>query len=150
MGQEIESLQARHIFYLVGIAQLVRALDCGSRGHRFYSDYPPHYILGCSQVGKARHFDCRMRRFESCQPSQIFWKIKYGPLAQLAEHLTFNQGVRSSNLRWITKIDKIHCESCRFYILQKVKTLNLWFLNLSLRLWKVWKLQNNKRNIKKT
>ena len=26
----------------------------------------------------------------------------YDPLAQLAEHLTFNQGVRSSNLRWIT------------------------------------------------
>ncbi len=25
------------------------------------------------------------------------------PLAQLAEHLTFNQGVRSSNLRWVTK-----------------------------------------------
>ena len=24
------------------------------------------------------------------------------PLAQLAEHLTFNQGVRSSSLRWIT------------------------------------------------
>ena len=24
------------------------------------------------------------------------------PLAQLAEHLTFNQGVRSSNLRWVT------------------------------------------------
>ena len=27
----------------------------------------------------------------------------YDPLAQLAEHLTFNQGVRSSNLRWVTK-----------------------------------------------
>ena len=26
----------------------------------------------------------------------------YGPLAQLAEHLTFNQVVRSSNLRWLT------------------------------------------------
>ena len=26
----------------------------------------------------------------------------YDPLAQLAEHLTFNQGVRSSNLRWVT------------------------------------------------
>ena len=38
-----------------------------------------------------------MRRFESCYPSQ------YDPLAQLAEHLTFNQGVRSSNLRWVTK-----------------------------------------------
>ena len=28
---------------------------------------------------------------------------KNGPLAQLAEHLTFNQGVRSSNLRWLIK-----------------------------------------------
>ena len=27
-----------------------------------------------------------------------------GPLAQLAEHLTFNQVVRSSNLRWLTII----------------------------------------------
>ena len=26
-----------------------------------------------------------------------------GPLAQTVEHLTFNQGVRSSNLRWTTK-----------------------------------------------
>ena len=30
------------------------------------------------------------------------------PLAQLAEHLTFNQGVRSSNLRWITKNKRIN------------------------------------------
>ncbi len=28
---------------------------------------------------------------------------KYEPLAQLAEHLTFNQGVRGSNPRWFTK-----------------------------------------------
>ena len=27
----------------------------------------------------------------------------HDPLAQLAEHLTFNQRVRSSNLRWLTK-----------------------------------------------
>ena len=26
----------------------------------------------------------------------------YDPLAQSAEHLTLNQGVRSSNLRWVT------------------------------------------------
>ena len=32
------------------------------------------------------------------QPAQN----KYDPLAQSVEHLTFNQGVRSSNLRWIT------------------------------------------------
>ena len=27
----------------------------------------------------------------------------YDSLAQLVEHLTFNQGVRSSSLRWVTK-----------------------------------------------
>ena len=27
---------------------------------------------------------------------------QYGSLAQLAEHLTFNQGVRGSNPRWVT------------------------------------------------
>ena len=27
----------------------------------------------------------------------------HDPLAQPVEHLTFNQGVRSSNLRWVTK-----------------------------------------------
>ncbi len=35
-------------------------------------------------------------------------KTEYDSLAQSVEHLTFNQGVRSSNLRWITKrIDKV-------------------------------------------
>lgn len=29
-------------------------------------------------------------------------KITYEPLAQLAEHLTFNQGARGSNPRWLT------------------------------------------------
>ena len=56
--------------------------------------------LGYSQVGKAPDFDSGMRRFESCYPSQ------YDPLAQPVEHLTFNQGVRSSNLRWVTKLEK--------------------------------------------
>ena len=27
----------------------------------------------------------------------------HDPLAQTVEHLTFNQGVRSSSLRWVTK-----------------------------------------------
>ncbi len=55
---------------MVGIAQLVRAPDCGSGGREFESHYPPH--------------------------------TKYDSLAQSVEHLTFNQGVRSSNLRWVT------------------------------------------------
>ena len=37
-----------------------------------------------------------IRRFESCYPSHC------DPLAQVVEHLTFNQGVRSSSLRWVT------------------------------------------------
>ena len=31
---------------MVGVAQLVRAPDCGSGGRRFESDYPPQYIPG--------------------------------------------------------------------------------------------------------
>ena len=49
-----------------------------------------------SPSGKATDSDSVMRRFESYYPCQ------YDPLAQLAEHLTFNQGVPSSNLGWIT------------------------------------------------
>ena len=57
--------------------------------HQFFK------AVGYSQAGKATDFDSVMRRFESCYPS-------HDPLAQAAEHLTFNQGVRSSNLRWVT------------------------------------------------
>ena len=53
-------------------------------------------MLGCSQVAKATDFDSVIRRFKSCHPSQP------DPLAQSVEHLTFNQGVRSSNLRRVT------------------------------------------------
>ena len=52
--------------------------------------------LGRRQVGKARDFDSRMRWFESSRPSQ------YDPLAQLVEHLTFNQGVDGSSPSWVT------------------------------------------------
>ena len=35
---------------MVDVAQLVRALVCGTRGRGFESHLPPHYILGCSQA----------------------------------------------------------------------------------------------------
>ena len=64
-------------FYMVGIAQLVSAPDCGSGGPGFESQYPPlacgrngilvSYI-GLSPSGKAQHFDCCIRWFESSQP----------------------------------------------------------------------------------
>ena len=63
---------------MVGVVQLVRAPDCGSGGRGFESHHSPHYrvyllisILGRSQVGKARDFDSRIRRFESCRPSHM-------------------------------------------------------------------------------
>ena len=31
---------------------------------------------------------------------------KNDPLAQMAEHMTFNHGVRSSTLRWVTNTNK--------------------------------------------
>ena len=40
----------------------------------------------------------------SCVGSNPATPASFDPLAQSAEHLTFNQGVRSSNLRWVTKI----------------------------------------------
>ena len=32
------------LFFMVGLAQLVRALDCGSRGRGFETHIPPHFI----------------------------------------------------------------------------------------------------------
>ena len=48
----------------------------------------------------------------------------YDSLAQLAEHLTFNQGVRSSNLRWIT-ICNLHWRQCRLTGVYAGKTKSL-------------------------
>ena len=52
----------------MGIAQLVRAPDCGSGGRGFESHYPP-----------------------------LILNYKYGSLAQLVEHWTFNPGVSGSS-----------------------------------------------------
>ena len=53
-------------------------------------------MLGYSQVGKAQDFD-------SCIPQvRVLLPQPFDPLAQSAEHLTFNQGVPSSNLGWVT------------------------------------------------
>ena len=38
-----------------------------------------------------------------CYNNQVAKKSNIDPLAQMAEHMTFNHGVRSSTLRWVTK-----------------------------------------------
>ena len=84
---------------MVGIVQLVRASVCGTECRGFESHYPPHFnfnIQGYSQVGKAPDFDSGISLV------RVLLSLP-GPLAQSAEHLTFNQVVRGSNLRWLTK-----------------------------------------------
>ncbi len=54
---------------MAGVAQLVRASDCGPEGRGFDSHLPPHYNFGVSPSGKAPDFDSGIRRFKSCHPS---------------------------------------------------------------------------------
>ena len=99
---------------MAGVAQLVRAPDCGPGGREFDSRRPPHLFfdtLGCRQVVKAPDFDSGIRRFKSCHPSHLYG---IGPLAQSVEHLIFNQGVRSSSLRWTTTKKTISFEMVFF------------------------------------
>ena len=55
-------------------------------------------LMGCSQEVKAPDFDSGITLVQIQPPQPL------GPLAQLAEHLTFNQGVPSSNLGWTTTL----------------------------------------------
>ena len=104
MGQGFKSLQARHFFYLVGIAQLARAPDCGSGGQGFDSLYPPHNILGRRQAVRHSTLTAAFVGSNPAGPAKVVFLIDvYDSLAQLAEHLTFNQGVRGSTPRWVTR-----------------------------------------------
>ena len=46
-------------------------------------------------------------------------RSEHDSLAQLAEHLTFNQGVRGSNPRWITNMNRDSFESLFFFSLKR-------------------------------
>ena len=89
---------------MVGIAQLVRVPGCGPGGRGFETHYSPHFFLlfmqytdvGVSPSGKAWDFDSHIRKVRILPPQP------FDPLAQLVEHLTFNQGAWGSNPQWIT------------------------------------------------
>ena len=49
---------------------------------------------------------------------QAYNQSCHGPLAQLAEHLTLNQGVQGSNPWWSTKINPHYCAGFSYYCLQ--------------------------------
>ena len=85
---------------MVDVAHSVRAPGCGPGGSGFDPHHSPQKsnLLGCRQAGKAQDFDSCISLVR-VQPSQP----NFGPLAQLAEHLTFNQGVWGPNPQWLTK-----------------------------------------------
>ena len=87
MCQEFESLQAHQ--YMAGIAQLVRAPDCGPGGREFDSRRPPHlFFIFISSLhwGVAKWLRHRILipAFVGSNPATPAkkWHVKIGPLAQ--------------------------------------------------------------------
>ena len=91
---------------MVGIAQLVSAPDCGSGYRRFESGYPPFSLniptgRAVSDMKSSMGYRqaVRHRTLTPAFGSSNLPSPGYGILAQLVEHLTFNQVVRGSNPR---------------------------------------------------
>ena len=72
---------------MVDIVQLARAPGCGPGGRGFESHYPPHFQLGCSQVGKARDFESWCPGFDSPVAHHKTKYIIYAGVAELADAL---------------------------------------------------------------
>ena len=61
---------------MVGVAQLVRALDCGSRGRGFESRHPPHFSNApVAQLDRVTGYELGGRRFESCRARQTCFPL---------------------------------------------------------------------------
>ena len=115
MGRGFESLQARstgrvRYTHMVGVAQLASAPDCGSGGRGFESHHPPSkraapyqidLIQGYRQAVRHRTLTTAFASSNLASPASLKRDLitKYGRVAQVVEHLTFNQVVRGSNPR---------------------------------------------------
>jgi hypothetical protein len=98
-GREFEPHPGRHF---ADVAQLAEQLICNQQ---VGGSSPP--VSSIRMSGEMPEWlkgaDCKSVDlvYDGSNPSFPTIFI-YDPLAQLVEHLTFNQGVRGSNPRWIT------------------------------------------------
>ena len=83
-----------------GCGEAVNTPDCGSGIRGFETLQSPHFklIIRWGVAKPVRHGTLT----PACVGSSPATPAIYDPLAQLVEHLTFNQGVPSSNLGWVT------------------------------------------------
>ena len=85
-----------------GRGEAVNTADCGSVMRGFDPHPPPQFIFwGVAKSVRHRTLTPACVGSSPAAPATLF--LLYGALAQLVEHLTFNQGVPSSSLGCITK-----------------------------------------------
>lgn len=104
----------------IGVSPSGKARDFDSRIRRFKSCHPSQTkFAGSATTPKPTNSQVRLphpsqqiRRFGCCRPKSVLPPSDFGrkvpqqgPLAQMVEHLTFNQGVPGSNPGWTTTFD---------------------------------------------
>ena len=133
----------------MGVAQLVRAPDCGSGCRGFESLYPPHKTMrdrecpdpsslstqGCRQVVRQGTLTPSSAGSSPAVPAKVHGAVRgvfieCDPVAQSAEQLPFKQWVRGSNPRRVTNSSQASYRLRRVFYTPHQKLIGLILLLL--------------------